>query len=133
MQHVLIHRLCSLSLDVRVPPLFNTKGIPGSARAQDEVLEGGYKEPHRSLTLLSALGRPGGKMSTWQPVLTSHLCIRDIRQLLEGAGPQMGRGKDLSSFESQGKDSEEGLSGPWAQEQGGLWEDIGRMSTCCIS
>ena len=67
---MLVHPLCSLSLDVRVPPLVNTKGIPGSARAQDEVPEGGYKEPHRPLTLLSALGRPGGRMSTWQPVLT---------------------------------------------------------------
>ena len=71
MQHVLIHPLCSLSLDVRVPPLVNTRGIPRSASDQDEVPEGGYKEPHRSLTLLSALGHPGGRMSTWQPVLTS--------------------------------------------------------------
>ena len=71
MQHVLIHPLCSLSLDVRVLPLVNTRGIPGSSRAQDEVPEGGYKEPHRSLPLLSALGHPGGGMSTWQPVLIS--------------------------------------------------------------
>ena len=68
---MLIHPLCSLSLDVRVPPLVNTRGIPRSASDQDEVPEGGYKEPHRSLTLLSALGHPGGRMSTWQPVLTS--------------------------------------------------------------
>ena len=78
-------------------------------------------------------GEPGGL-----PSMGSNRVGHDWSDLAaaaaaEGAGPQMGRRKDLSSFESQGEDSEGGLRGPWTQEQSGLWEDIGLMSTCCIS
>ena len=36
--------------------LVNTRGIPRPARAQDENLEGGNRESHRSWNLLSATG-----------------------------------------------------------------------------
>ena len=51
-------------LGVRVPPPLNTRGIPRSARAQDEDLEGGYRESHQSRHLLSAKGNSGGGMSS---------------------------------------------------------------------
>ena len=49
---------------MRVPPLINTRGIPGSARAQDEDLEGGHRESHRSRHLLSVRGDSRGGMSS---------------------------------------------------------------------
>ena len=49
---------------MRVPPLINTRGIPGSARAQDEDLERGHRESCRSQDLLSAQANSGGCIST---------------------------------------------------------------------
>ena len=51
-------------LGVRVPPPVNKRGIPGPARAQDEDLEGGHRESHRSQHLRSARGDSGGGMSS---------------------------------------------------------------------
>ena len=49
---------------MKVLPLVNTRGIPGPARAQDEDLDGGHKESHRSQNLLSSQGDSGGDVST---------------------------------------------------------------------
>ena len=49
---------------MRVPPLVNRIGIPRPARAQDEDLDGGHKESHRSQNLLSSQGDSGGDVST---------------------------------------------------------------------
>ena len=49
---------------VRVLPLVNKRGIPRPARAQDEDLEGGHRESHRSRHLLSVRGDSRGGMSS---------------------------------------------------------------------
>ena len=51
-------------LGVRVPPPVNTRGILRPARAQDEDLEGGHREPHRSRHLRSARGNSVRGMSS---------------------------------------------------------------------
>ena len=51
-------------LGVRVPPPVNKRGIPGPARTQDEDLEGGRRESHRSQHLRSARGDSSGGMSS---------------------------------------------------------------------
>ena len=48
---------------MKVLPLVNTRGIPGPAGAQNEDLERGYREPHRSQNLLSARGNSSAGMN----------------------------------------------------------------------
>ena len=67
-------------LGVRVPPPVNKRGIPGPARAQDEDLEGGHRESHRSQHL---------QQECLLPTLT--LCWREqgrgwTRKLVSSAG-----------------------------------------------